>query len=225
MAPLRVIVADDSVLVREGVIAIINSFDTCDVVASCPDKPSLLDAVATEQPDVVVTDIRMPPTGGDEGIDAARTIRAGHPDIGVVVLSQFADPDYVLRLLEGGSEGLGYLLKDRLDLSELERAIAAVADGGSVVDTRVVEVLVHSRNRGASTLDRLTPRETEVLTLIAEGLNNAGIAERLVLSDKAVAKHINSIFSKLGLGVDDQVHRRVKAVLLWLADGQSSSSA
>ena len=189
-----------------------------EVVAECDDHPSLLAAVAEHEPDVVLTDVCMPPTMTDEGIQAALTIRSERPSTGVVVLSQFAQPEYVLRLFENGSDKLGYLLKDRLgDPAQLGRAITAVATGGSVVDSQIVDVLVSARTAPQSTLDRLTPREREVLALMAEGFNNAGIAERLVLSEKAVAKHINSMFSKLDLNEVDQSHKRVKAVLTWLA--------
>ena len=174
--------------------------------------------MADHRPDLVVTDIQMPPTHTDEGIVAAVEVRAQPGEVGVLVLSQYVEPDYVMTLFEHGSDGLGYLLKERVaDLDEFERAIRSVASGESAVDPKVVEVLVSSRSRRPSEIDLLTPRETEVLSLIAEGLNNAAIAARLVLGDKAVAKHINGIFSKLGLSEEDEVHRRVKAVLLWLA--------
>lgn len=214
---LRVVLADDHELIRHGVAAMINSIDGTEVVAECRDAIELSAAVADHDPDVVVTDIRMPPTNTDEGIAAAVSIRANHPDIGVVVLSQFTDPEYVLQLFEDGSDRLGYLLKDKVNPSELERALRSVADGGSAVDASIVDVLVQGRSRRPSAIDSLTPRESEVLSCIAEGLNNSAVAERLVVSEKAVAKHINSIFSKLDLAFEDQSHRRVKAVLLWLA--------
>lgn len=214
---MRVVLADDSLLIRQGVRALLDEITDIDVVAECGTYDELLDAVTDHEPDVVVTDIRMPPTHGDEGIRAALAIRSASPEVGVVVLSQFSEPEYVLMLFEHGSDGLGYLLKERVgNIEELERAIRAVASGGSSVDPEIIDVLVRGRS-GGGVLDRLTPRETEVLAAIAEGLNNAAIAERLVLSDKAVGKHINSIFSKLDLGAADDVHRRVKAVLLWLS--------
>ena len=172
-------------------------------------------------PDVVVTDIRMPPTNTDEGIRAARSLRETHPGVGVVVLSQYIEPAWALALLEQGTTGRGYLLKERVgDLDELTHAIHTVAEGGSVIDPKVVDALVQARmQREASLLRRLTPRELEVLSEIAQGRNNAGIVASLVLSERAVEKHINSIFSKLGLAsVDDYVHRRVRAVLLYLAE-------
>lgn len=216
MSPLRVVLADDNVLIREGLAAIITSLGDVELVGQCEDVVELHTMVDSLVPDVVITDIRMPPTHTDEGIVAALAIRDTHPEIGVVVLSQFDDPSYVLMLFENGSDSLGYLLKERVSPAELDRAIRAVATGGSLIDPRIVEVLVAARTRRPSAVDRLTPREREVLSLIAEGLNNSTIAETLVLSEKAVANHINSIFSKLDLGGEPQAHRRVKAVLLWL---------
>ncbi|MDJ0767847.1 MAG: response regulator transcription factor [Ilumatobacter sp.] len=216
MSTLRVVLADDNVLIREGVAAILEALDDVELVAQCEDVGQLDDAVETLGPDVVITDIRMPPTHTDEGITAAIAIHQRHSDTGVVVLSQFDDPSYVLKLFQDGSDRLGYLLKERVSPGELGRAIRAVASGGSLIDPRIVEVLVEARTRRPSAIDRLTPREREVLSLIAEGLNNAAIAGELVLSEKAVANHINSIFSKLDLGGEPQAHRRVKAVLLWL---------
>lgn len=218
MSVLRVVLADDHELIRQGVVAVIGAIEGVELVAECSDRVELLRAVEEHQPDVVITDIRMPPTGTDEGIEAALAIRANDPSTGVVVLSQFAEPEYVLQLFEHGSAGLGYLLKDRVSPAELARAVRAVASGDSAVDSAIVEVLVSARSRRASPIDSLTPRESEVLSSIAEGLNNAAVAEKLGLSDKAVAKHINSIFSKLDLAFEEQSHRRVKAVLLWLAN-------
>ena len=218
MTDVNVVLADDSLLIREGVAALLSSIDGVTVVEECDDEASLLDAVDRTAPDVVVTDIRMPPTNTDEGIRAALTIRERHPDIGVVVLSQFAEPSFVLRLFENGSEQLGYLLKDRVNRAELERAITSVSGGGSAVDSKIVEVLVDARSGQGTVIDSLTPREREVLAHIAEGANNAGVAAALVVSEKAVAKHINSIFSKLGLAEEADTHRRVKAVLLWLSE-------
>lgn len=214
---IRVVLADDHALMRRGVASVLSVIDDVDLVAECDDRPSLLRAVEEHRPDVVVTDIRMPPTGTDEGITAARTIRAEYPETGVVVLSQFAEPEYVLSLFEEGSDRLGYLIKEKVNPPELERAVRSVATGGSAVDGSIVEVLVDARTRRPSAIDALTPREREVLAAIAEGLNNSAVAERLVLSEKAVAKHINSMFSKLDLAFEEQSHRRVKAVLLWLS--------
>lgn len=215
---MRVVLADDHLLIREGVAALLSSIDGVEVVSECADHDSLLETVEREQPDVVVTDIRMPPTHTDEGIRAARQIRASMPTVGVVVLSQYAEPSFVLRLFEDGSDRLGYLLKDRVTRGELQRALRAVTDGGSAVDSKIVEVLVGNQSGTGSPIDALTPRERDVLEHIAEGLNNAAVAESLVISERAVAKHINSIFSKLDLGPDDEaVHRRVRAVLIWLS--------
>jgi len=215
---MHVVLADDSLLIRQGVRSLLEDIDGVEVVAECNDADELLAAVAEHQPDVVVTDIRMPPGHTDEGIRAALRIREERPSTGVVVLSQYSEPEYVLMLFENGSDGLAYLLKERIgDIDQLEHAVRAVAGGGSSVDPEIIDVLVRGRARSSGPLSRLTPRETEVLAAIAEGLNNTAIAERLVLSDKAVAKHINSIFAKLDLGGSDDVHRRVKAVLLWLS--------
>jgi DNA-binding NarL/FixJ family response regulator len=169
---------------------------------------------------VVITDIRMPPTGTDEGIRAAERLRDTHPETGVVVLSQYVDPGYALALLEKGSGGRAYLLKERVsDVEQLLAAVKQVASGGSVIDPKVVEALVSARTSAQSPLARLTPRESEVLSEMAQGKNNAGIAAALVLSERAVEKHINSIFLKLGLSEEPDVHRRVKAVLLFLSAG------
>jgi DNA-binding NarL/FixJ family response regulator len=217
---IRIVLAEDSYLVREGVRRLLETQPDLEVAAVCEDLDSLLTAVATERPDVVVTDIRMPPSGQDEGIRAARELRETSPGVGVVVLSQHADPGYALALLESGADGRAYLLKERIDeLEQLVAAIRIVADGGSVVDSKVVESLVAART-GAdpSPLDELTPRELDVLREMAEGRNNAAIAASLVLSERSVEKVIHSIFLKLGLGWESAVHKRVKAVLLYLAD-------
>jgi DNA-binding NarL/FixJ family response regulator len=216
---VRVVVADDSLLVREGIAKLLALADDLDVVELVDDLPTLLEAVARTTPDVVVTDIRMPPTGTDEGIRAAVALRASHPAIGVVVLSQYVEPTYALELLDGGAAGRAYLLKERVsDPDQLLSAIREVAQGGSVVDARVVESLVHARLRtDKSPLDRLTPRERDVLEQIAQGKSNAAVAAALVLSERAVGKHINSLFSKLGLTDVPDTHRRVKAVLLYLS--------
>jgi DNA-binding NarL/FixJ family response regulator len=217
--PIRVVVAEDSFLVREGIAKLLDGCEDVDVIAFREDLPGLLEAVDQSPPDVVLTDIRMPPTSTDEGIRAAATLRAQHPEVGVVVLSQYAEPAYVLALLEGGSEGRAYLLKERLsDAAQLIGAVREVARGGSVVDPKVVEVLVAARSRRPSPLERLTPRESEVLAEIAQGKNNATVATALGLSERAVEKHINSMFWKLGLSEEQDVHRRVKAVLLYLSD-------
>jgi DNA-binding NarL/FixJ family response regulator len=221
--PIRVVLAEDNYLVREGVARLLEREPDLEIVAACADHDSLLAAVEEHAPDVVLTDIRMPPTGTDEGIRAAETIREAHPDIGVVVLSQYAEPAYALGFLERGSEGRAYLLKERVsDLDQLRRAIVAVHEGGSVIDPKVVDALVASRARTAeSPVARLTPRERDVLAEMAQGKNNAGIAAALVLTERAVEKHINSIFSKLGLSEEVDVHRRVKAVLLYLGQDPS----
>jgi DNA-binding NarL/FixJ family response regulator len=217
---IRVVIADDNVIVREGVAALINADPELELVGSCEDLDSLLKAVETEKPDVLVTDIRMPPGGGDEGIRAARTLRETQPDVGVVVLSQFDEPEYALALLEDGSEGRAYLLKERISSpGELVAAVRAVASGGSVIDSKVVDSLVAARSRAKeSPLAQLTPREREVLSEMAQGKDNSGIAQALFLTVRAVEKHINSIFSKLGLSEEVSMHRRVKAVLLYLSD-------
>ena len=191
-----------------------------ELVATATDYNSLMAAVEKEQPQVVITDIRMPPTGTDEGIRAAEQIRVSHPETGVVVLSQYVEPEYALSLLEKGAAGRAYLLKERVsDIEQLVNAIREVARGGSVIDPRVVESLVAARTRKAdSPLRDLTPREQEVLAAMAEGKNNAAIATRLFLTERAVEKHINSIFSKLGLHEDKDVHRRVRAALLYLSE-------
>lgn len=218
---VRVVLAEDSYLVREGIRLLIEEADGITLVASCQTYQGLLDAVAEHEPDVVLTDIRMPPTHTDEGIRAATELRRTNPDVGVVVLSQYIEPAWALALLAQGSAGRGYLLKEQVgDLDELTRAVRTIADGGSVVDPKVVDALVAARlEPGESLLARLTPRELEVLGEIAQGKNNAGIAAALVLTQRAVEKHINSIFSKLDLGgPDDYVHRRVRAVLHYLAE-------
>lgn len=216
---IRVIVAEDNVLMRQGIVATLTMLDGTDVVAQCGTLPELLAAVDEHHPDVVLTDIRMPPTLTDEGIEAARVIRADHADIAVIVLSQHADPDHALALFDGGSDRLGYLLKENVaNIDDLRRAIITVRAGGSSIDPEIVSLLVGQRSRRDSPLDQLTAREREVLSLIAEGLNNAAIATQLVIAEKSVQKHINMIFSKLHLGEEVDTHRRVRAVRLWLAD-------
>jgi DNA-binding NarL/FixJ family response regulator len=218
--PIRVVLAEDSYLVREGVARLLETIDEIDLVDGVADYDELLAAVDEHTPDVVLTDIRMPPTGTDEGIRAANELRTRHPDVGVVVLSQYADPEYAIALLDQGSSGRAYLLKERVsDLDQLLHAITQVAEGGSVIDPRVVEALVEARaRREQSPLEHLTPREREVLEQMAQGRNNAGVAHALGLSERAVEKHINSVFAKLALAEEPDVHRRVKAVLLDLTD-------
>jgi DNA-binding NarL/FixJ family response regulator len=214
------VLAEDNYLVREGVRRLIETEPELELAAVCEDLASLLAAVDAEKPDVVLTDIRMPPTGTDEGIRAAELIRESHPGVGVVVLSQFVDPGYALSLFEHGSERRAYLLKERVsDIDQLLAAIKEVARGGSVIDPKVVEALVAARSKAAeSPLAHLTPREREVLSEMAQGRNNAAIAGALVLTERAVEKHINSIFSKLSLSEEEDAHRRVKAVLLFLSE-------
>ena len=217
---LRVVVAEDNALLRDGLSRLIAAEPDLELAGTCADLPGLLSAIDEEPPDVVVTDIRMPPSGTDEGIRAANAVRERHPGVGVVVLSQYANPDYALALLEGGSARRAYLLKERVgDVGELLGAIREVARGGSVVDPKVVDALVTATSRAVrSDLDRLTPREGEILAEMATGKSNAAIAASLVLSERAVEKHTNSIFSKLGLTEEPDVNRRVKAVLLFLAE-------
>ena len=212
--------AEDDFLIREGVKELLASDSDIEVVASCDDFETLVEAVEREKPDVVLTDIRMPPTKTDEGVRAAERFRETVPDAAVLVLSQYDEPEYALALLEGGARGRGYLLKQRVaDLDQLVGAIREVARGGSVIDPRIVEGLVAARARNAdSPVDRLTEREREVLGEMAQGKNNAAIAAGLVLTERAIERHINAIFSKLGLSAEKDVHRRVKAVLMFLAE-------
>lgn len=219
-AVIKVVLAEDNVLLRAGVARVVDRADDLELVGEADDLPSLLGAVDEHGPDVVVTDIRMPPTGTDEGIQAANKLRDEAPRVGVVVLSQYAEPAYALALLAAGSAGRAYLLKERVsDVDDLLDAIRTVAAGGSVIDPEVVEHLVAATARKPSSpLDRLTPREREILAEMAQGKSNAAIAASLVLSERAVEKHSNSIFSKLGLSEEKDVNRRVKAVLLWLTE-------
>jgi DNA-binding NarL/FixJ family response regulator len=219
--PIRVILGEDNLLVREGLRSLLTGSPTIEVINAAGDYESLLALCDRDPPDVVVTDIRMPPTLTDEGIRLADEIRERHPDIGVVVLSQFSTPIYALALFEGGADGRAYLLKDRVhNRAELTAAIHAVAEGGSLVDPKVVEELAKSRSRAANNpLKELTARELEVLREIGQGKSNAAIAESLYLSKRAIEKHINMIFIKLGLAETQDVSRRVKAVLLLLAEG------
>jgi len=217
---IKVVVAEDNYLVREALTRLLETDPDIEIVGVCEDFDSLLSMVDDLEPEVALTDIRMPPTGTDEGVRAAKLLRESHPSLGVVVLSQFVEPTYALELLEGGSERRAYLLKERVsDVEQLSRAIREVADGGSVIDPKVVEALVAARSRTKdSPLDRLTPREGEVLAEMAQGRNNASVAAALGLSERAVEKHINAVFSKLDLSEEPDVHRRVKAVLLYLSD-------
>jgi DNA-binding NarL/FixJ family response regulator len=223
---IRVVVAEDNYLVREALTRLLETVDDVEIAGTCADYDALLALVAEVSPDVVLTDIRMPPTGTDEGVRAAKELRASHPGLGVVVLSQYADPAYALELLEGGSSRRAYLLKERVsDVGELTRAIREVVGGGSVIDPKVVEALVTARaQKQGSPIDRLTPREREVLAEMAQGRNNASVGAALGLSERAVEKHINSVFSKLGLSEEPDVHRRVKAVLLYLAERPASGT-
>jgi len=228
--PIRVIVAEDSYLVREGLRQLLAGATDVELVAECGDLDSLRHEIDAHAPDVVLTDIRMPPTQTDEGIRLAAELRSAHPDMGVVVLSQYADPTYVLPLLDTGSDGRAYLLKERVhDRRQLVEAIAAVAAGDSVIDPKVVELLVAARTRSErSPLAELTPRELEVLSSIAEGKSNTAISESLVLTKRAVEKHINAIFLKLNLSHAEDaqdVSPRVKATLLFLAEADGAGGA
>jgi len=217
---IRVVLGEDHYLLREGIRRLLESHGEVEVVATCGDLESLLAAVEAERPDVVVTDIRMPPSGGDEGIQAARRIRELNSKTGVVVLSHYADPGYALALFEAGTARRAYLLKERVDnVDQLVAAIRTVADGGSVVDPNVVDRLVDAKARAEqSQLHDLTPRERDVLREMAEGKNNAAIAAALFLTERSVEKVIHSIFRKLGIAWEATAHKRVKAVILYLAD-------
>lgn len=216
----RVIIAEDSYLVREGLRSLLEALDDIEVLAVCEDAGELLQAISQDAPDVVITDIRMPPSQTDEGIRAAVRIREEYPATGVIVLSQYAEPEYAVKLFADGSSGRAYLLKERIgDLDVLVATMAEVAQGGSRIDPEVVDVLVAARiKQENSILQRLTPRELEVLAEMAKGLNNAGIAEALFISQRAVEKHINALFSKLDLSAEEATHRRVRAVLFYLAE-------
>ena len=220
MAPIRIVLAEDNALLRAGMSKLIDAEPEFVLVGTAGDLPSLLAIVENTNPDVVVTDIRMPPTGTDEGIRAAAQLRADHPQIGVVVLSLYSNPTYALALLADGSSGRAYLLKERVSgVDDLLEAIREVAKGGSVIDAEVVDGLVRANaRRPASDLELLTPRENEILAEMACGKSNAAIASTLVLSARAVEKHTNSIFSKLGLSEEKDLNRRVKAVLVYLAE-------
>jgi DNA-binding NarL/FixJ family response regulator len=217
---IRLVLAEDHFLVREGVRRLLETQPDFELTAVCGDLGSLLAAVDAQRPAVVVTDIRMPPGNRDEGIQAAESLRKKDPEVGVVLLSQYASPSYVLALLEGGSARRAYLLKERVtDIEQLAAAIRTVAEGGSVIDPKVVEALVAENARGEqSPLNQLTPRERDVLREMAEGKNNAAIGDALFLTERSVEKVIHSIFLKLGLTWETAVHKRVKAVILYLAE-------
>ena len=216
---IRVILAEDNYLAREGIVRVLESIEDLDFVAAYSDLETVREAIDAARPDVVVTDIRMPPTHSDEGIRLAHELRTTQPEMGVVVLSQHAEPLYALALFDQGAARRAYLLKERVrDGAELGRAVREVANGGSVVDPRIVEGLlsVHA-GRDRAPVQELTPRELEILGLIAEGRSNTAIAETLVVTKRAVERHINAIFRKLGLEESDDISRRVKAALLYLS--------
>jgi DNA-binding NarL/FixJ family response regulator len=217
---IRVALGDDSLIVREGVRQLLDSDSTMEVIAAAGDVGTLLDVCDRDQPDVVITDIRMPPTNTDDGIRLAMELRQRHPGMGVVVLSQYSDAIYALALLEEGSDRRAYLLKERVhNRAELTAAIHAVADGGSMIDPKIVEQLVRARGiADSSPLNELTVREREVLSEIAQGKSNTAIAESLFLTKRAVEKHINAIFLKLGLADAQDVSKRVAAALMFLAE-------
>ena len=219
---IRVVLCDDSFLAREGIARVLESIEDVELVASCVELDELRAAVEREKPDVVLTDIRMPPTNTDEGIRFALELRSSHPAVGVVVLSQHADPSYAMALFSDGSERRGYLLKERVkDEDELVRALHEVVAGRSLVDPRIVDKLVSARVDKDPGLERLTPRERQILAMIAEGRSNNAIADRLMVTKRAVERHINGIFLKLDLGEASDVNRRVKAALLYLTGEES----
>ena len=217
--PIRVALADDSFLIREALLEVLAPVDRVEVRGAFADGESLLAAVDADPPEVVIVDIRMPPHGDGEGIRLARQLRETHPAVGVLVLSQYAGAEYCLALLEDGAAGRGYLLKDRVhDRMELLAAIETIAQGGTTIDpTLIRDLLTVDRRRKASPMNDLTPREHEVLAEMASGKSNAAIAESLVLTKRAVEKHVGAIFAKLGLEDDEVVSRRVTAVLFYLA--------
>jgi DNA-binding NarL/FixJ family response regulator len=217
---IRVVVAEDSLIVREGLVQLLATSPSLEIVAAHGDLDAVLDAMSADRPDVILSDIQMPPSNTDEGIRLAHHLRRHHPATGLIVLSQYAEPPYVLALLEHGSDRRGYLLKERIhERGQLVSAIDTVARGGSVIDPRIVELLVEGKARARqSPLAELSPRERDVLAEMAEGKSNAAIAESLVLTKRAVEKHINSIFIKLGLAGSEDVSKRVKATLMFLAE-------
>ena len=218
----RLLLAEDNFLIREGVRGMLSSTGTVEVVASCGNLDEAVEAIDRLVPDVVLTDIRMPPHRRDEGIVIATHCRRQHPSMGVVLLSQYVEASYVRTLLTEGTHGRGYLLKERVaDLDDLLAAIDEVAGGGSAIDPKVVETLVTGKSlAGGSEIARLTPRERQVLACIAQGHTNAAVAGELFLTQHAVEKHINAIFTKLGLSGDRTNHPRVRATLMYLAEGQ-----
>jgi DNA-binding NarL/FixJ family response regulator len=217
---LRIVLAEDSVLLREGLIRLLTD-SGFDVVDACGDAESFLRAVAANRPDLVVVDVRMPPTFTDEGVRAALVVREQYPEIAVLVLSQYVEENYATELVAGRSRGVGYLLKDRVaDVTEFVEALHRVADGGTALDPEVVSQLL-SRARRRDPMERLTPRETDVLQLMAEGLSNTAIAACLVVTEGAIEKHVSSIFAKLDLSPTEHDHRRVLAVLRWLERGDA----
>lgn len=219
---IRVVLGEDSFLVREGIASVLRDLDDVELVDTAEDLDELRASVERTKPDVVVTDIRMPPSNTDEGIQFADELRSSHPDVGVVILSQHAEPRYAIALLSAGSGRRAYLLKDRLtDEAELNLAVHNVAAGLSLIDPRVVEKLVTARERRDSELGALTPREFEILGLIAEGRSNRWIASKLTITKRAVERHINAIFLKLDLGEPEDVNRRVQAALLYLSGDDS----
>src|SRR3954465_13090760 len=217
---IRVVLGEDSLIVREGIRQLLETDAEVEVVAVAGDLASVRDACARERPDVLITDIRMPPSSTDEGIRLAEELRESQPELGVLVLSQYDDPGYALSLLDKGSDRRAYLLKQRVhNRAELTAAIRAVAEGGSMIDPKIVEALVRARGAAErSPLNELTAREREVLTEIAQGKSNTAIAESLFLTKRAVEKHINAIFLKLGLADAEDVSKRVKAALMLLSD-------
>ena len=223
--PIRIVIADDAYLVRVAVKHLIDGAARMVVVGECEDATSVPGVLDEQRADLLITDIRMPPSGDDAGIRLAATLRKTHPALAVIVLSTYADVAYALKLFEHGSDSRGYLLKDRIrDRAQVLDAVYAVTGGGSAIDPKIVEGLVSSsRGQRRSGLEELTPRELDTLALIAEGRSNAAIAESLVLTKRAVEKHVNAIFAKLDLGDPDDVSRRVMAVLLYLADRDAAS--
>lgn len=215
---ISVVLAEDNYLLRTGTVALLEALDDVVLLAAVDNADELLAAVESHRPDVVITDIRMPPGFTTEGLTAAVDIRKRFPGTGVILLTQFADPQYAREFLRGGAAGAGYLLKERIgDVAELERSLHQVAAGGSALDPQLVESLVARSERvDGSPLASLTPRERTVLEEMAQGKNNAAIAKALFLTDRAVQKHINSLFAKLGLGDSADVDRRVAAVLTFL---------
>ena len=212
---IRVAVAEDSVLLRDGLVRMLDAY-RFEVVGAVGNADELLAVVDAERPGLVVTDVRMPPTQTDEGLQAALTIRAAHPETAVVVLSQYVEERYAADLLAGDTAGVGYVLKDRVvDTDQFVETLRRVTAGGSAVDAEVVSQILQ-RSRRRAELDRLTPRETDVLRAMAEGLSNAGIAEKLIITPRAVEKHIGNVFAKLDLEQVDHTHRRVLAVLAFL---------